>query len=137
MDDVMTTIASCTPEGQPRTCPVCGKVTTVDPCLFDGDATCGRCGSLLWPTADCPGNYIRSLQQIYVSALRKIKEVTGCVADENKTTELLGSLTTDAESSVQTLIAELGQNASADDRAKMESILRAASYLARRRSAAR
>lgn len=133
----MTTIASCTPEGQPRKCPVCGKVTTVDPCLFDGDATCGRCGSLLWPTADCPGNYIRSLEQIHANVLRKISEVTGRAVSEVEATETLKTLTADAESSVQEVIAEIGPNANADERAKMESILRATSYLARHRLPAR
>ncbi|HYV39480.1 MAG TPA: hypothetical protein VE988_27570 [Gemmataceae bacterium] len=43
--------ASCTPEGVPHRCPVCGKTPTVDPSSFPTpDAPCPHCGSLLWFT---------------------------------------------------------------------------------------
>lgn len=44
----MTNIASRTPEGQPNTCPVCGKYAEIEPSFPAGDAPCPHCGSLLW-----------------------------------------------------------------------------------------
>ncbi len=42
------TISSRTPEGQPNRCPVCDANVCIDPSPLFGDATCPRCGSLLW-----------------------------------------------------------------------------------------
>ena len=42
------TISSRTPEGQPSTCPLCQARVVVEPSLLIGDATCPRCGQLLW-----------------------------------------------------------------------------------------
>ncbi len=42
------TISSRTPEGQPNHCPVCSAHVCIDPSPLFGDATCPRCGSLLW-----------------------------------------------------------------------------------------
>ena len=42
------TISSRTPEGQPNHCPVCDSDVCIDPSPLFGDATCPRCGSLLW-----------------------------------------------------------------------------------------
>lgn len=42
------TISSRTPEDQPNHCPVCGGDVWIDPSPLFGDATCPRCGSLLW-----------------------------------------------------------------------------------------
>ena len=42
------TISSRTPEGQPNHCPVCDADVCVDPSPLFGDATCPKCGSLLW-----------------------------------------------------------------------------------------
>ena len=41
-------ISSRTPEGQPNGCPVCGARVCVEPSRIFGDATCPKCGSLLW-----------------------------------------------------------------------------------------
>ena len=48
------TISSRTPEGQPTSCPLCMANVVVEPSVFIGDATCPRCGQLLWfiQTAD-------------------------------------------------------------------------------------
>jgi acyl carrier protein len=48
------TISSRTPEGQPTSCPLCLANVIVEPSVFIGDATCPRCGQLLWfiQTAD-------------------------------------------------------------------------------------
>lgn len=40
--------ASCTPEGEPNTCHVCGASVFLDPSRPPGDATCSRCGVLIW-----------------------------------------------------------------------------------------
>ena len=42
------TISSRTPEGQPTSCPLCSANVVVEPSVFIGDATCPRCGQLLW-----------------------------------------------------------------------------------------
>lgn len=42
------TISSRTPEGQPTFCPLCMANVVIDPSVFIGDATCPRCGQLLW-----------------------------------------------------------------------------------------
>jgi acyl carrier protein len=42
------TISSRTPEGQPNHCPVCDADVCIEPSPLFGDATCPRCGSLLW-----------------------------------------------------------------------------------------
>ncbi len=42
------TISSRTPEGEPRTCPLCSAIVFVEPSVLIGDATCPRCGQLLW-----------------------------------------------------------------------------------------
>jgi acyl carrier protein len=42
------TISSRTPEGLPHRCPVCDEVAAVEPSYPGGDATCPRCGQLLW-----------------------------------------------------------------------------------------
>jgi len=42
------TISSRTPEGQPTSCPLRGANVVVEPSIFIGDATCPRCGQLLW-----------------------------------------------------------------------------------------
>jgi acyl carrier protein len=41
-------ISSRTPEGDPHSCPVCGKVSAVEPSLPHGDSCCPNCGQLLW-----------------------------------------------------------------------------------------
>lgn len=41
-------ISSRTPEGQPNHCPVCQADVCIEPSPLFGDATCPRCGSLLW-----------------------------------------------------------------------------------------
>jgi acyl carrier protein len=41
-------VSSRTPEGQPNHCPVCDADVCIDPSPLFGDATCPRCGSLLW-----------------------------------------------------------------------------------------
>ena len=42
------TISSRTPEGQPNHCPVCEADVCIDPSPLFGDATCPKCGILLW-----------------------------------------------------------------------------------------
>jgi hypothetical protein len=42
------TVSSRTPEGQPGTCPICSASVVVEPSILFGDATCPRCGQLLW-----------------------------------------------------------------------------------------
>jgi acyl carrier protein len=37
-----------TPEGFPNRCPVCEHDVVIEPTYLFGDATCPRCGSLLW-----------------------------------------------------------------------------------------
>lgn len=42
-------ISSRTPEGEPIQCGVCGHASAVEPSCFPiPDATCPRCGSLVW-----------------------------------------------------------------------------------------
>lgn len=41
-------ISSRTPEGLPHRCPVCGKMTMLEPSFPDGDSCCPNCGQLLW-----------------------------------------------------------------------------------------
>src|SRR5262245_16406683 len=36
------------PEGEPNRCPVCGHDVWLEPSLASGDATCPKCGQLLW-----------------------------------------------------------------------------------------
>jgi hypothetical protein len=40
--------ASRTPEGEPATCPICGETFDIEPSFPSGDATCPRCGCLIW-----------------------------------------------------------------------------------------
>jgi acyl carrier protein len=42
------TIASRTPEGEPRECPLCGALILVEPSRTPGDAPCPHCGHLVW-----------------------------------------------------------------------------------------
>lgn len=42
------TISSRTPEGQPNHCPICNADVCIEPSPLFGDATCPKCGSLLW-----------------------------------------------------------------------------------------
>lgn len=42
------TISSRTPEGEPNSCPLCGAAVVVERSILIGDATCPRCGQLLW-----------------------------------------------------------------------------------------
>lgn len=42
------TISSRTPEGEGGSCPLCQARVVVEPSIFFGDATCPRCGQLLW-----------------------------------------------------------------------------------------
>jgi acyl carrier protein len=42
------TISSRTPEGSPHECPICGKVSLLEPCYPGGDSVCPGCGHLLW-----------------------------------------------------------------------------------------
>jgi hypothetical protein len=42
------TISSRTPEGWPGRCPTCGHPLRVEPSPPTGDATCPRCGCLVW-----------------------------------------------------------------------------------------
>ena len=42
------TISSRTPEGEPTTCPRCLADVIVERSVLIGDATCPRCGQLLW-----------------------------------------------------------------------------------------
>lgn len=42
------TISSRTPEGHPNHCPICDTDVRIDPSILFGDATCPKCGSLLW-----------------------------------------------------------------------------------------
>lgn len=44
------TTASSTPEGRTSLCPVCGADLAIDPSLSSTDASCPRCGYLLWFT---------------------------------------------------------------------------------------
>ena len=37
-----------TPEGFANRCPLCGNEVVIEPTYLFGDATCPRCGSLLW-----------------------------------------------------------------------------------------
>src|SRR4051794_35025121 len=41
-------VSSRTPEGTPHRCPVCGKISAVEPSYPDGDSCCPNCGRLLW-----------------------------------------------------------------------------------------
>jgi acyl carrier protein len=41
------TIASRTPEGEPQRCPVCDKVSRLEPSFPGGDSCCPTCGHLL------------------------------------------------------------------------------------------
>jgi acyl carrier protein len=41
-------ISSRTPEGIPHRCPVCGKMSAVEPSYPGGDSCCPSCGQLLW-----------------------------------------------------------------------------------------
>lgn len=40
-------VSSCTPEGSPNHCPICGKDVVLEPSQT-GDGTCPSCGHLLW-----------------------------------------------------------------------------------------
>ena len=42
------TISSRTPEGLPAECSVCDSEVRMEPSLWFGDATCPKCGQLLW-----------------------------------------------------------------------------------------
>lgn len=42
------TISSRTPEGEPASCPLCRANVIIEPSVLIGDATCPRCGQLLW-----------------------------------------------------------------------------------------
>jgi acyl carrier protein len=42
------TISSRTPEGLPHRCPICGKMSAVEPTYSTGDSCCPTCGQLLW-----------------------------------------------------------------------------------------
>jgi len=42
------TISSRTPEGEPNTCPVCGRHVHIEPSTPFSDAPCPHCGHLLW-----------------------------------------------------------------------------------------
>ena len=42
------TISSKTPEGGPGHCPLCEAEVRLEPSLWYDDATCPRCGTLLW-----------------------------------------------------------------------------------------
>src|SRR5687768_7738107 len=46
-----TVISSRTPEGLPSRCAVCGAETNIEFSVPAADATCPRCGSLLWYSA--------------------------------------------------------------------------------------
>jgi acyl carrier protein len=41
-------VSSRTPEGLPHQCPVCGKVSSLDPSFPGSDSCCPNCGQLLW-----------------------------------------------------------------------------------------
>ncbi len=41
-------ISSRTPDGVPHRCPVCGKMSAVEPSYPGGDSCCPSCGQLLW-----------------------------------------------------------------------------------------
>ncbi len=41
-------ISSRTPEGVPHHCPVCGKMSALEPSYPGGDSCCPSCGQLLW-----------------------------------------------------------------------------------------
>jgi acyl carrier protein len=41
-------ISSRTPEGEPTSCPLCRANVIIEPSVLIGDATCPRCGQLLW-----------------------------------------------------------------------------------------
>jgi hypothetical protein len=42
------TISSCTPEGEPNACPICGNQIRIEPSRPVGVAPCPHCGTLLW-----------------------------------------------------------------------------------------
>lgn len=44
----MEIISSRTPEGQPNSCPVCGRRVVIEPSKPPGEAPCPHCGHLLW-----------------------------------------------------------------------------------------
>jgi acyl carrier protein len=49
------TISSRTPEGLPHNCPICGKISALEPCYPGGDSVCPNCGHLFWLFQDRVG----------------------------------------------------------------------------------
>jgi acyl carrier protein len=63
-------ISSRTPEGVPHRCPICGKVSAVDPSFPEGDSCCPSCGHLLWWFRDRLSNHPDfAIEQISLASL--------------------------------------------------------------------
>ena len=58
------TISSCTPEGQPSNCALCGAATAIDFSTTDGDAPCPSCGHLLWASAQVAQSIITHFEDL-------------------------------------------------------------------------
>ncbi|MFO0911424.1 MAG: phosphopantetheine-binding protein [Pirellulales bacterium] len=70
--DLMT-ISSRTPEGQPTSCPLCLANVIVEPSVFIGDATCPRCGQLLW--------FIQAADQSHLFDAKQSQEIKDRLLD--------------------------------------------------------
>lgn len=69
------TISSRTPEGPPGSCPLCTASVVVEPSVFFGDATCPRCGQLLWFIQFSLETLVFDLQQTYDARDRVIDAI--------------------------------------------------------------
>jgi len=67
-------VSSRTPEGEPATCPLCSANVIIEPSVLIGDATCPRCGHLLWffRTADTTRLFDAELDPLKEHAIRVI-----------------------------------------------------------------
>jgi hypothetical protein len=73
---VGTQISSRTPEGIPGRCPVCRERYRIERSLA-GDATCPRCGSLVWPREAAVPSRVGHAFRLFAAALRTMRRVPG------------------------------------------------------------
>ena len=96
------TVSSRTPEGMPSRCALCGAETNIDfsdPVAVgqvDADATCPKCGHLLWASAAMVYSIVKKVEDTLgfghgkIDADTKIRDVLG--ADSLDTVELIMAL---------------------------------------------
>jgi acyl carrier protein len=88
-------VSSCTPEGHPSRCTLCGAETNL---LFSdpaGDASCPNCGHLLWFSADLLSTLQEKLAQAYNTTTGRVTPDTSLVqlgGDSLDTVELVMEL---------------------------------------------